>query len=299
MDPFITANKLESQEFKNFREFIAETLMEIDNVFDATGYRKNVEYPYLNNNSKLPVNISYLGGGVQGTAFKITANDVDIVVKVVNCDDEDKLEDFDNEVMYTTLGTQLSRQGIPNLPYNYGSLKMGNKCFLFLRKANGDISELFNHVDCETMISVLKQMVISIYLVHTKMGVFHCDSKLDNHFYFFIDEDKPKCWTYNLPFGKYYVQNKGITTALYDFGLATKDDPKGLGCNYFMDYSTTISSIKFYDNLQTCIDYDKLDESITNLYFNKEKSSAAYCKAILDFLPNKKVDSCAIKYKIF
>jgi hypothetical protein len=222
--------------------------------------------------------ITKLSQGNQGIIYSLNKKEEDpsIVLKKSLCDDSFKIE-----LNYLNI---LSQTRLPHMPIVYGAFNndgsiynneiKNDDCYLALPYASTTVAKLLMKGDADPylVVSLLKQMIISIYCFHTVLGSYHCDTHTGNFFVFDLSKYPEFCigqrgYKYCINKGEYitkvnanFVYNSmmgsidGVYVAIYDLGCSKKTnslnppckDMIGNSCeNYVFDYFRMIDDSSF------------------------------------------------------
>ena len=196
--------------------------------------------------------IKLLGEGAYGVVYKVTNIDtkVSYAAKFQECDRE-----FDRELDVFKRVTKFEQ--VPHFPRLFAYFDDDETCIIYMKVAKQTLTDALEEAaeknNFKEFISLIQQMIITIYLFRTVAQIYHCDTHLDN---FFIMEDKPPvgksnvgCWEYKFPGdpSPIYIYHHDKTVQIFDFGLSQQKIKKPWfrkpSCTYLTDYKRAIDDI--------------------------------------------------------
>lgn len=263
----------------------------------------------------------YIANGCYGVIF-VSSDDEDITYVIKFIIDNDKNE---NEITTMINIKQNNNTYIPNFIniayYHLNCRKISNtgnklldgikKCLknnysmIILEYFDGTIFDLinslfplfppnkrnFNQIEIDTINSIFAQLIISIYLFHTKFNYFHNDAHLKNFLYKKVNNNDNKYYHYKVGDKDYYIKNCGYVIVLSDYGLSTsiiRTDDNEYKKKSLKDYEDILNKISLYlrkiligDNIEQFTHYKDMSNNKNKTYFSSFDELA-----FLDFMMN-------------
>ncbi len=257
------------------------------------------------------VRSSKIGQGSFGKVYKSNIAEVSTVLKVVNL--ERSYDEFDlHELIETayltilleeyqpqeyklgiTLNDLVLTDQCPNFILTYGIGTTKKKAVYFLEEASSDLAEAFKQSSfgLVSQISLLAQLLIALYYVHTRLKVTHNDINATNILLLETPSLARSLMTYEVDGRSFVIENTGVILCLADFGVSEPKTPTNISDDVADAIATLLGG---YEHKS----YPYKHKGYPNLSPNyKQVLEEAYSTTFLDSLDALTFILDSVKYK--